>query len=135
MNQVQLEAENIKPNDNEEDKSDPDFEDMPWDAEGCKERMEIVNQYVSEVSALPLCSRVIVNLVVLNLKLIFSYSRELSLSFNKNTPVCLYSSFSCQLSYAVSSMSHGQKVTQCSHSLLLPSSSELSPQCSLDTSV
>jgi len=48
VNQVQLEADNIKPNDNEEDKADPDFEDMPWDAAGCKERMEIVNQYVSE---------------------------------------------------------------------------------------
>ena len=135
MNQVQLEAENIKPNDNEEDKNDPDFEDMPWDAEGCKERMEIVNQYVSEVSSLPICSRVIVNLVVLNLKLIFSYSRELSLSSNKNTPVCLYSSFSCLLSYAVSSMSPGQRVTKLSHSLWLLSLSELSPQCSLATSV
>jgi hypothetical protein len=36
VNQVQLEADNIKPNDNEEDKADPDFEDMPWDAAGCK---------------------------------------------------------------------------------------------------
>ena len=73
MNQVQLEADNIKPNDNEEDKADPDFEDMPWDAAGCKERMEIVNQYVSEVSILPVSSREHVN-IVLNLKLIFSYS-------------------------------------------------------------
>ena len=59
MNQVQLDAENIKPNDNEDDKNDPDFEDMPWDSAGCKERMEIVNQYVSEVRATPVCPRVL----------------------------------------------------------------------------
>ena len=73
MNQVQLEADNIKPNDNEEDKADPDFEDMPWDAAGCKERMEIVNQYVSEVSILPVSSREHVN-IVFEFKTNISYS-------------------------------------------------------------
>ena len=50
MSQVKLDSDNIKPNDSEEDKADPDFEDMPWTSEGCMERMETVNQYVSEVS-------------------------------------------------------------------------------------
>merc|ERR1712087_150939 len=48
VSQVELEAHNIKPNDNEEDKNDPELEDMPWDSEGCKAQMEQTNQYVSE---------------------------------------------------------------------------------------
>jgi inorganic pyrophosphatase len=48
VSQVKLDSDNIKPNDSEEDKADPDFEDMPWTSEGCLERMETVNQYVSE---------------------------------------------------------------------------------------
>ena len=46
-----MDASDIKPNDSEKDRADPDFEDMPWTPEGCMERMEIVNQYVSDVSS------------------------------------------------------------------------------------
>jgi len=43
-----LEAENIMPNSNEEDKTDQDLidADAPWDAEGCKAEMEKVNRAV-----------------------------------------------------------------------------------------
>ena len=52
MSQVELDAENIRPNTSEEDKEDPDFEDMPWDAEGCKTRMLEVNEFVKDVSCI-----------------------------------------------------------------------------------
>jgi len=48
VSQVELDAENIRPNTSEEDKEDPDFEDMPWDAEGCKQRMLEVNEFVKD---------------------------------------------------------------------------------------
>jgi hypothetical protein len=52
VSQVELDAENIRPNTSEEDKEDPDFEDMPWDAEGCKQRMLEVNEFVKDVSCI-----------------------------------------------------------------------------------
>jgi len=43
-----LDADAIVPNSNEEDKNDEELADAPWDAEGCKLQMELVNRYVSE---------------------------------------------------------------------------------------
>jgi hypothetical protein len=50
VNKVELKAENIKVNQDESDRNDPEKEDLPWSSEDCCERMLQVNQYIKDVS-------------------------------------------------------------------------------------
>jgi len=51
VRKVELEAANVKPNTHEKDKEDQEYaEMMPWDSQGCLERMEHINQLVKDVS-------------------------------------------------------------------------------------
>ena len=54
VRKVELEAANVKPNTHEKDKEDREYaEMMPWDSQGCLERMEHINQLVKDVSHFP----------------------------------------------------------------------------------
>lgn len=54
VRKVELEAANVKPNTHEKDKEDQEYaEMMPWDSQGCLERMEHINQLVKDVSHSP----------------------------------------------------------------------------------
>lgn len=54
MNQVELDVDKIKVNENKPEVADGEKNDevdmMPWDKEGCKERMVTINQAVKDVS-------------------------------------------------------------------------------------
>lgn len=50
MNKVEVKAEDVKVNQDEDDRNDPEKEDLPWTPEDCCARMLQVNQYVKDVS-------------------------------------------------------------------------------------
>lgn len=51
VNKVEVDSRHVKVNQNEEDRNDPEKEDLPWSAEDCTERMLQVNQFVKDVSS------------------------------------------------------------------------------------